>query len=278
MRLLFLGDIVGRSGRDAVIAAVPLWRQQLHLDFVIANGENAAGGFGITDDICRDLFAAGVDVITGGNHSWDQPSIIPFIDKEPRLLRALNHAAGTPGRGTGLFTAAKGQKVLVINAMGQVFMDPIDSPFHAINAELAKVRLGATVQCVVIDFHAEATSEKMALAHFVDGRASLVVGSHSQVPTADAQIFPGGTAFQTDAGMCGDYNSVIGMDREVPIARFLGRIQRARMTPANGEGTVCGVVVEVDDATGKATFIAPIRQGGRLAAAWPALPTQTPAP
>lgn len=182
MRTLFLGDIVGRAGRDAVLEFVPRARQALALDFVIVNGENAAGGFGITDDICHQLFAAGVDVITGGNHSWDQSAIIPFIEQEPRLLRPLNHVPGTPGRGCGIFTSRSGQKVLVINALGQVFMDPIDNPFLAIDGELKKVQLGATVQCVVVDFHAEATSEKMAMGHYLDGRVTAVVGSR---PGAD---------------------------------------------------------------------------------------------
>ncbi|MBM3505451.1 MAG: YmdB family metallophosphoesterase [Alphaproteobacteria bacterium] len=272
MRTLFLGDIVGRAGRDAVLEFVPRARQALALDFVIVNGENAAGGFGITDDICHQLFAAGVDVITGGNHSWDQSAIIPFIEQEPRLLRPLNHVPGTPGRGCGIFTSRSGQKVLVINALGQVFMDPIDNPFLAIDGELKKVRLGATVQCVVVDFHAEATSEKMAMGHYLDGRVTAVVGSHAQVPTADAQLLPNGTAYQSDAGMCGDYNSVIGVDKEVPIGRFLGKVQRARMVPANGPATVCGVFVQSDDVTGKATFVAPLRDGGRLRPDWPVPP------
>jgi metallophosphoesterase (TIGR00282 family) len=269
MRSLFLGDIVGRSGRDAVLDLLPRARRELDLDFVVVNGENAAGGFGITDDICQQLFAAGVDVITGGNHSWDQAAIIPFMEKEPRLLRPLNHVAGTPGRGSGIFEARGGRKVMVVNALGQVFMNPIDNPFLAIDSELRKVRLGASVHCILIDFHAEATSEKMAMGHHLDGRVTAVLGSHAQVPTADAQVLPGGTAYQSDAGMCGDYNSVIGVEKDVPIGRFLGKIQRARMAPATGAATVCGVFVESDDATGKALRVAPLRHGGRLRPEWP---------
>ncbi|HIJ39317.1 MAG TPA: YmdB family metallophosphoesterase, partial [Rhodospirillaceae bacterium] len=219
MRILFCGDILGRSGRDAVVEHLPGLRQGLRLDFIIANGENAAHGFGITAKICEELFGAGVDVITLGNHSWDQREIISFIDSEPRLLRPRNYPPGTPGRGAGLFPAPRGRKVMVMQVMGRLFMDPLDDPFRAVEAELQRTPLGGVAHAVVIDLHGEASSEKMALGHFVDGRASLVVGSHSHVPTADAQILPGGTAYQTDAGMCGDYDSVIGMRKEAAIAR-----------------------------------------------------------
>lgn len=269
MKILFLGDVVGRSGRDAVLAAIPLYRKRLLLDFVVVNGENAAGGFGITSDICESLFAAGVDVITGGNHSWDQQEIVPYINSEPRLLRPINHVEGTPGRGSGIFTESRGRKVMVINAMGQIFMRPINNPFYAIDKVLKSVKLGFGVDLILVDFHAEATSEKMAMGHFLDGRASVVVGSHQQVPSADAQILNAGTAYQSDAGMCGDYDSVIGMQKEVPIARFLGKISKERMSPALGEATVCGVFVETEDATGIASRIAPLRQGGRISPAWP---------
>lgn len=268
MRCLFLGDVVGRAGRDALIANLPDLRQRLSLDVVVVNGENAAGGFGITLEICRDFFAAGVDVVTGGNHSWDQQQIIGQIDDEPRLLRPLNIAPDAPGRGAYTYDLG-GRKVMVVNIQGQVFMEPNDSPFRAVDVALAGVRLGGSVDFILVDFHAEATSEKMALGHFLDGRVSAVVGSHQQVPTADAMILNGGTAYQTDAGMCGDYDSVIGMEKTVPQNRFLGRVTKARMTPALGDGTLCGVFIETDDATGLATRVAPLRQGGRLAPAWP---------
>ncbi len=265
MRLLFCGDIVGRPGRDAVAAHLPGLRQRLDLDFVVINGENAASGFGITDKICRQLFEAGADVITGGNHSWDQRDVMSYIDGEPRLLRPHNFPAGTPGRGTGVFEARRGKKVLVLNVMGQLFMEDLDDPFACIAEQLARHRLGATVDAVLLDFHAEATSEKMAAGHYVDGRVSLFVGTHTHVPTADTMILPGGTAYQSDAGMCGDYDSVIGMDKTVPIERFVKKIRGDRLSVAGGEGTLCGVFVETDDASGLARRVAPVRVGGRLA-------------
>jgi len=264
MRLLFCGDIVGRPGRDAIAAHLPGLRQRLDLDFVIANGENAASGFGITEKICKQLFELGVDVITGGNHSWDQREVMSYIDGESRLLRPQNFPAGTPGRGSGVFAARRGKKVLVVNVMGQLFMEDLDDAFACITALLAQHRLGATVDAVVLDFHAEATSEKMAAGHFVDGRVSLFVGTHTHVPTADAMVLAGGTAYQSDAGMCGDYDSVIGMDKTVPIERFVKKVRGERLSPATGEGTLCGVFVETDDATGLARRVAPVRIGGRL--------------
>ena len=269
MRVLFLGDLMGRSGREAALSAVPDLRARLDLDFVVANGENAAGGFGITGEICDRLFEAGIDVITSGNHIWDQQEIIPYIDREPRLLRPINHSPGTPGQGSGVYEASARRKVMVVNAMGRVFMGPLDDPFASVKAELDRVKLGGTVSFVLIDMHGEATSEKMGMGQFVDGRASLVVGSHAHIPTADAQILPKGTAYQTDAGMCGDYDSVIGMEKEEPLLRFAGKVHKKRFSPALGEATLCGVYVETDDATGLATHVAPLRQGGRLASAWP---------
>ena len=264
MKLLFCGDIVGRPGREAVTGRLPGLRETLALDFVIANGENAAGGFGITEKICAQIFEAGVDVISGGNHSWDQREAMFFIDREPRLLRPENFPAGTPGRGVRLFEATRGRKVLVMNVMARLFMDPLDDPFACVDRELAKHRLGATVQAIVVDMHAEATSEKMAMGHFVDGRASLCVGTHTHVPTSDTMILPGGTAYQSDAGMCGDYDSVIGMDKAEPIARFTRKLRGEHLHAARGEGTLCAVFVETDDKTGLAKRVAPLRAGGRL--------------
>ena len=264
MKLLFCGDIVGRAGREAVTGRLPRLRKELALDFVIANGENAAGGYGITGKICEELFAAGVDAISGGNHSWDQREALGFIDREPRLLRPQNYPDGTPGRGAAVFDVPGGRKVLVVNVMGRLFMDPLDDPFACVERALAKHRLGATVQAIVVDIHAEATSEKMAMGHFVDGRASLCVGTHTHVPTADTMILPGGTAYQSDAGMCGDYDSVIGMDKVAPLARFTRKLPTERLKVASGEGTLSGVYVEIDDKTGLATKIAPLRAGGRL--------------
>ena len=270
MRLLFLGDIMGRAAREAVMRQVPMLRTQYGLDFVVVNGENSAGGFGITPDIAEALFDAGVDVISTGNHVWDQQSISGYIADEPRLLRPVNFPAGTPGRGVGLYDVGD-KRVLVINVMGQLFMESLDEPFAAIERELAACPLGDVADAIIVDVHAEATSEKMAMGHFCDGRASLVVGTHTHVPTADAQILPNGTAYQTDAGMCGDYDSVIGMEKDEPVNRFVTKLRGARFGPAQGTPTLCGVIVETDDATGKADAVHPIRIGGRLSSAAPTL-------
>ena len=251
----------------AVIDALPGLRARLDLDFVVVNGENAAGGFGITETIAAELLDAGADAISGGNHSWDQREALVFIEREPRLLRPANYPAGTPGRGAGLFEVSGGRRVLVVNVLGRVFMEPLDDPFAVVDAQLAACPLGEAADAVIVDIHAEATSEKMAMGHFADGRASLVVGTHSHVPTADAQILPGGTGYQTDAGMCGDYNSVIGMDKDEPLNRFTRKLPGGRFSPAEGPATVCGVFVETDDATGLARHIEPVRLGGRLSQA-----------
>jgi metallophosphoesterase (TIGR00282 family) len=268
VKLLVCGDVVGRSGRDAVTEYLPRLRRDLALDFVVVNGENAAHGFGITDKLCAELYVAGADVISTGNHAWDRREIISYIEGDRRLLRPLNLPPGTPGVGGGVFETKDGRPVLVLNPMARLFMDAIDCPFRAVERELAAAPLGQ-VHAVVIDFHGEATSEKMAMGHFADGRASLVVGTHSHVPTADAQILPKGTAYQTDAGMCGDYDSVIGMQKEAAIQRFVTKMPGERLQVAEGEGTLCAVFVETDDATGLARRIAPVRLGGRLARALP---------
>lgn len=269
MKILYFGDIVGRSGRDAVLKELPRFRKELGLDFVIANGENAAHGFGLTLALSEQLFKVGIDCLTNGNHVWDQREFIGQIDRDPRLLRPRNYPPGAPGRGANEYALADGRRLLVINVMGRLFMDPLDDPFQAVEAELAKVRLGATVAAIVVDIHAEASSEKQAMGHLLDGRVSLVVGSHTHVPTADAQILPGGTGFQTDAGMCGDYDSVIGMRKATPIQRFTRKLPTEKLEPADGPATICGVLVETDDRSGLAKRIAPLRVGGRLAPAWP---------
>ncbi|MEQ1754899.1 MAG: TIGR00282 family metallophosphoesterase [Micropepsaceae bacterium] len=271
MRILFLGDIVGRAGRIAVVEAVPQLRRKLSLDFVIVNGENAAGGFGINEEICDALFAVGVDCVSTGNHAFDQRDKVDVYDTERRLLRPLNYPKGAPGRGTGLYETQGGKSVLVINAMGRVFMDALDDPFAAVDHELESCRLGEGADAIVVDMHAEATSEKMAMGHYCDGRASFVVGTHSHVPTADAQILPGGTAYQTDAGACADYDSVIGMEKHEPLQRFIRKISSGRYNPAQGPATVCGIFVETSDTTGLAARIEPVRIGGRLKQTTPAL-------
>tara|TARA_R110002073_G_scaffold42552_7_gene119043 strand:+ start:203 stop:1018 length:816 start_codon:yes stop_codon:yes gene_type:complete len=264
VRVLYLGDIVGRSGRALAVEKIPELRKSLRLDFVVVNGENAAAGFGITEKISEELFTAGVDVISTGNHIWDQKETKNHIAGEKRLIRPLNFPVGTPGRGSTIVQDARGRKMLVINVMGRIFMDPLDDPFAAVEAELNKYALGSTVQFILVDIHGEATSEKMAMGQFCDGRASLVVGTHSHIPTADAQIFDGGTAYQTDAGMCGDYNSVIGMDKAEPLQRFTRKMSTGRFSPAVGPGTLCGVFVETDDKTGLAKRVEPLRLGARL--------------
>ncbi|MBX3485229.1 TIGR00282 family metallophosphoesterase [Phenylobacterium sp.] len=273
MRFAFFGDIVGRSGREGLAEHLPGLRRALDLEFVIVNAENAAAGFGITEATARELFDAGADCLTLGNHSWDQKEALTYIVREPRLIRPLNYPAfaAAPGRGAQLFETQGGRQILVVNLLGRVFMDALDDPFAAVDRELEACPLGAVADAVVVDMHAEATSEKMAMGHFCDGRASLVVGTHSHVPTADAQILPGGTAYQTDAGACADYDSVIGNQKEEPLRRFTTRISGGRYKPAEGPATVCGVFVETDPATGLARRLEPIRIGGRLRQTVPSL-------
>ena len=273
MRLAFFGDVVGKSGRDGISDHLPGLRRDLKLDFVVVNAENAAGGFGITENSARQLFDAGADCVTLGNHSWDQREALTYIVREPRLLRPANypHLMDAPGRGADVFTLDDGRRVLVISVLGRVHMDPMDDPFSAVERELNAAPLGVVADAVIVDVHAEATSEKMAMGHFCDGRASLVVGTHTHVPTADAQILTGGTAYQTDAGGCCDYDSVIGNDKEEPLRRFTTRLSGGRYSPASGPATVCGVYVETDDRTGLATRVEAIRVGGRLSLSVPAV-------
>ncbi|MFV0279897.1 MAG: YmdB family metallophosphoesterase [Rhodoblastus sp.] len=268
MRLLFIGDIVGRAGRTVLVEKLPDLRRRWALDFVVVNAENAAGGFGVTEAISEEFFNAGADCLTLGNHSFDQRETLVFIERQERLIRPVNYPPGTPGRGAYLYEGAKGHRVLVCNVMGRVFMDPMDDPFAAVEREIAACPLGHGCDAAIFDVHAEASSEKQAVGHFLDGRVSLVVGTHTHVPTADCQILPGGTAYQTDAGMTGDYDSVIGMDKEEPLRRFTRKTPGARFEPAEQEATLCGVAVETGE-NGLATKIAPVRLGGRLAEAVP---------
>lgn len=266
MKLLFLGDVVGRAGRAAVTEWLPRLRSDWALDFVVVNGENASSGAGLTPEHARVLLAAGADCLTLGDHAFDQKDMLQFIESEPRIIRPLNFAKQAPGKGARVFTGKDGRKVLVLQALGQVFMKrPFDDPFSAVETVLKTYPLGGVASATILDFHAEATSEKMAMGHWCDGRASLVVGTHTHVPTADAQVLTGGTAYLTDAGMCGDYNSVIGMDRQEPLRRFVTGMAKGRFEPANGPATLSGVYVETDDPTGHAMKVAPVRLGGRLA-------------
>ena len=271
MRLLFLGDVMGRSGRAALAARLPGLRAAWGLDFVVVNGENATSGAGLSEAHARLLFEAGADCVTLGDHAFDRPEMLQAIEGEARILRPLNYAKTAPGRGARVFEVAGGRRVLVAQVLGQVFMKrPFDDPFSALDRVLAAHPRGGQVQAALIDVHCEATSEKMAVGHFCDGRASVVVGTHTHVPTADAMILPGGTAYLSDAGMCGPYDSVIGMDKAEPMRRFVTGMSKGRFEPAAGEATLCGLYVETDDATGRATRVAAVRQGGTLAEAGPA--------
>jgi 2',3'-cyclic-nucleotide 2'-phosphodiesterase len=268
MRILFVGDIVGRSGRAAFLTHVPSLRAAWQLDCVIVNAENAAGGFGITEAICADLFDAGADCVTLGNHAFDQREALIFIAREPRLIRPLNYPPGTPGSGAHMIESASGARILAVNLMGRVYMEPLDDPFAIGAREIEACPLGRSCDAFIIDFHGEASSEKQAFAHFADGQVSLVAGTHTHVPTSDYRILPHGTAFITDTGMTGDYDSVIGMDKEEPVRRFMTKLPSARFEPACGPATLCGVAVELNS-SGLAAKIAPVRIGGRLSQARP---------
>ena len=265
MKILFLGDIYGRSGRDAVQKHLPTLKEKLTPDVIIINVENAAHGFGVTPKIAKEIFAMGADVLTTGNHVWDQKDIIPYSNQEPRFIRPLNYPNGTPGHGAARVTTRNGQDILVVNLMGRVFMDVMDDPFAAIATLLERFKLkSGNLGAIFIDMHAETTSEKLAMAHYLDGKITGIVGTHTHIPTADAQILDKGTAVQTDAGMCGDYNSVIGVKPDIPIARFTKKMPTDKFTPTEGEGTVCGTFIETDDTTGLAKHIRPICIGPRL--------------
>ncbi len=270
MRLLFLGDVMGRAGRKAVAERLKGLREAWGLDFVVVNGENASNGMGLSGEHAKGLLEAGADVLTLGDHAFDQKDMLQFIGSESRILRPINFAKGAPGVGARVFQDTRGRKVLVAQVLGQVFMKrAYDDPFGMIDAVLKKHILGGAVQAAIVDVHCEATSEKMAMGQFCDGRASLVVGTHTHVPTGDAQIMPKGTAYLTDAGMCGDYHSVIGMEKAEPMRRFVTGMNKSRFTPATGEATLSGVYVETDDKTGHATKVRMIRVGGRLEQAEP---------
>lgn len=269
MRLLFIGDIVGRSGRAIVQDKLPGLVRDWKLDLVVINGENAAGGFGITETIYHELIDAGADAITLGNHSWDQREALVFIERAPRLIRPVNYPKGAPGRGAALVEAKNGKRALVINVMGRIFMDPLDDPFAAVEREISACPLREAADAIVVDIHCEASSEKQAMGYFCDGRASLVVGTHTHVPTADHRIMPGGTAFMTDAGMTGDYDSVIGMVKDEPLSRFLRKIPGSKFEAAGGPATLSGVAVELDDKTGLAVSVSAVRIGAMLEQAAP---------
>lgn len=270
MRILFLGDVVGRSGRAAVSERLAGLKRDWKVDFAVVNGENATSGAGITAAHAKTLLDAGADCLTLGDHAFDQRDMLQFIETEPRILRPLNFAKAAPGKGARVFEASGSRKVLVAQVLGQVFMKrPFDDPFSAIEPVLKAHPPGGLVQASLVEMHCEATSEKMAMGHWCDGRASAMVGTHTHVPTADAMILPRGTAYMTDAGMCGDYNSVIGMEKDEPMRRFITGMSKGRFSPASGAATLSGALIETDDRTGKATSISMIREGGLLASALP---------
>jgi metallophosphoesterase (TIGR00282 family) len=273
LNILLCGDVMGRAGREAVKTHLPQLKRGLAIDVAIINAENAAHGYGLNEKLAGELYEAGADILSTGNHVWDQRELISYIERDPRILRPANYPEGAPGLGWRLHPLSGGRTVLVVNLMGRLFMDVLDDPFARLNAILAQYKLGTGATAIVVDFHGEATSEKMAFGHFADSRVSAVIGTHTHVPTADAQILPGGTAYLSDAGMCGDYDSVIGMEKGPSVRRFVTRMpSEKKASPAEGEGTLCGAFVAIDDTTGRATRIEPVRVGGRLAPHVPMLP------
>ncbi|HHG90082.1 MAG TPA: TIGR00282 family metallophosphoesterase [Devosia sp.] len=269
MKILFLGDVMGRAGRDIVARRLPGLIEEYGFDFVVVNGENASHGRGLTQAHFNVLKDAGADVVTLGDHAFDQRDTLSFIERENSLLRPLNFATDAPGRGAMLVGARNGRQVLVISALGRVFMKPAEDPFHAVEKAISECPLSEVADAIIVDFHAEATSEMAAMGHFVDGRASLVVGTHTHIPTADQRILAGGTGLMSDAGMCGDYDSVIGMEVDEPLGRFVSGIARGRFVPATGETTLSGVAIRTDDKTGLCLSIFPVRIGGVLEEALP---------
>ena len=269
MRLLFLGDVVGRAGRDAIADRLPGIIADYRFDCVVINGENASHGRGLTEPHFQALKAAGADVVTLGDHAFDQRDTLSYIVREPTLVRPINMALGAPGRGAALVEPRGGYRVLVVNALGRVFMGPSDDPIRAVETAVADCPLGEQADAIIVDFHTEATSEIQGMGYFLDGKVSLVVGTHTHIPTADARILRGGTALMADAGMCGDFDSIIGVDPEEPLNRFLTGIAQSRFTPAEGEATLCGIALETDPATGLVVSFSPVRIGGVLAQSLP---------
>ncbi len=255
MKILYCGDVVARAGREAVLNNINTLKQEYKPDVLIVNIENAAHGFGATPGICRDFLNKGVDVLVTGNHVWQQRELIPFLDECKKIIRPLNFPSHLAGRGACEFELPNGKKLLVTQIQGRAFMEAIDCPAQAIDNLLKSYTLGRNIDAIFVDFHAEATAEKVSMGHYLDGRVSAVIGSHTHIPTADLTILPKGTAYQTDVGMCGDYNSVIGFEIEEPINRLTRKYTGGRLNPAKGSGTLFGVLIETDDKTGLATNI-----------------------
>lgn len=268
LKLAVFGDVVGQAGRTAVSKHLPELKNALALDLAVLNVENAASGFGFNASMLDDFTAAGVDAMITGNHAFDQRDAVALLSSRPNLIRPANYPPGTPGIGVCEVNTPKG-KVVIAQVMARLFMQPLDCPFRTIDRVLRPYRLGLNCAAIVVDIHGEATSEKMAFGHYLDGRVTLVEGTHTHVPSADTMILPKGTAYQTELGMTGDYHSVIGFDPEIPMNRFLSGRNSGRLTPAEGEATLSGVFVEVDLATGLAIRADPLRIGGKLAPAFP---------
>ena len=264
MKLLFLGDVYGEPGRDVIARYLPDLKKSQSIDFVVINGENTTHGSGITPEHANAFFYLGVDCITTGNHAWGKREIIPFMEKDKRVLRPANFPKGTPGTGAQEYVMADGRKILVVNIMGRLFMDPLDCPFQVMDTILKPYNLGKNVHAIFVDIHTETTSEKTAMGNYLDGRISGIVGTHTHVPTADHRILPHGTAYQTDGGMCGNFDSIIGTNKEHAIQRFTKKLVLERKHPAQGEATMCGCIISIDDHTGLANGIKPIRMGGVL--------------
>jgi metallophosphoesterase (TIGR00282 family) len=258
VKLLFIGDIIGKPGRQAVSRELHRLVDRHMVDLVVANGENAAGGFGITEETANDLFRCGIHVLTSGNHIWDKKDSLGFIGREERILRPANYPEGAPGRGSGVFTTAGGVRIAVLNLEGRVFMNNLDCPFRTADREIARLKLETPI--IIVDFHAEATSEKSSLGWYLDGRASAMIGTHTHVQTADERILPGGTAFLTDAGMTGGFDSVIGIRKEEAITKFLSQLP-AKFEVTKSNLRLNGVVVAVDEASGRAESIERINIG-----------------
>ena len=264
MKILFLGDVVGVSGRTMVFKSLLSIIKDKQINFVVVNGENSAdSGVGLTEEICKDFFNCGVDVITTGNHVWDQKEIMPYIEKENKLLRPKNLYEPSPGKGFQVFLAKNEMRVGVLNLMGNVFMKKCEDAFEATEEFLKNNKLKEDYDFLIVDFHGEITSEKNAIGHIFDGKATLVVGTHTHIPTNDARVLKGGTAYQTDAGMCGDYDSVIGMNKDNSINRFLKK-DSIKHFPATGQASLCGVIVDCDIETGLAKNIENFIYGGDL--------------
>ncbi len=264
MKILFLGDVVGKAGRNIIADRLPHLIEQLKLDFVIINGENATHGRGLSEKHFNELISAGADIITLGDHAFDQKETLSFIEREQNLLRPINMPKTTPGRGASLIKGRNGKQILVVQGQGRVFMNPIDCPFLAIEEAIEQCPLGEMADAIIVDFHAEATSEKQAMGHFLDGRVSLIAGTHTHIPTSDYRILKGGSGFITDVGMCGDYDSVIGVQKDEPLNRFLSGVPNSRFCPAQGGATICGIIIETDEKNGLCKKIEPLRIGGIL--------------